>query len=446
MRYNTSIFIFRRDLRLHDNTGLIESLRLSKKVIPIFIFTPTQILNNEYKSNKSINFMIESLKDLEEEITTGKIYFFYGDNIDVLKSITKKIKIDAIFVNRDYTPFSIKRDKEISRVFSDIDFNSYNDLLLTEPEDILSNQGTPYTKFSFFYNKASKSKIKSITLNKYKNYYDETKKIGAFDTNLETISELLKHKKNKYFLGGRAEGIKKLKTIKNLSSYNEHKNIPSLNHTSKLSPYIKYGNISIREILFEALKYLKPDTQFIKELFWRDFFTHLSFHFPQIFAPDKKNIIWNKNKTFFDKWCTGETGFPIVDAGIRELNTTGYINNRIRMIVSSFLVKDLHINWRCGEKYFAQKLIDYDPSVNNGNWQWVASTGYDSVPYFRIFNPWTQQMRFDKDCKYIKTWIPEIKNIKPELIHKPQNLYTPQIVNHKEEREICIELYKPSKK
>ena len=435
------LFIFRRDLRTHDNSGLIAANQECEEVLPCFIFNPEQIINNPYKGLPSFQFLLESLRDLENQLKelNTNLLVQKGNTIPVLKTIIKKHNIQAIYVNRDYTPFSQKRDTSIKGLCEqlNITFNQYNDALLTEPEFIQKSDGTPYTVFTPFYNKAKLSSIplpRKLSSNTFMNNTSNNNNI---------ISDLLSKMNAIQFPGGRSKALELLKEVATLQEYNNTKDTPSIkNGTSSLSAHIKFGTISIREIHEKITQKLGKDHPLIRQLYWRDFFHHIAFHYPHVFGNAFKkrytHIPWSKDKKLFQFWCEGKTGFPIVDAGMRELNETGLMHNRVRMIVASFLTKDLHIDWRWGEKYFAQKLIDYDPCVNNGNWQWAASTGCDAQPYFRVFSPWRQIERFDPECTYIKKWVPELVRYTPKEILSLEkgNLlegYTTPIVDHKEE-------------
>ncbi|MGA9530868.1 MAG: deoxyribodipyrimidine photo-lyase, partial [Candidatus Babeliales bacterium] len=252
--------------------------------------------------------------------------------------------------------------------------------------------------------------------------------------------------------GGSSECKKRINLIRHLKHYHKTRNYPAM-PTSYLSPHLKFGTLSVRYAAAIITKELSPHHDLIRQLYWRDFYTYIAYHSPFVFGSsykDKYNqLTWSKSKLRFKKWQQGLTGFPIVDAGMRQLNTTGFMHNRVRMITASFLIKDLHINWQWGERYFAQKLVDYDPSVNNGNWQWVASTGCDAAPYFRIFNPWLQQKKYDPQCIYIKQWIPELKDIPSQIIHTWYKKYSPKMknypypmVNHEKESKAAIALYR----
>lgn len=455
--YDLALHIFRRDLRLQDNTAFIAALKSSKQVLPCFIFDKRQIdATNDYRSDNCIQFMANSLQELAQELTdkNGKLYFFYGIAEDIVARLLEELAINAVFINRDYTPFSIKRDQQIEKICKQhkIDFHCYADALLHEPEQIEKSDHTPYTVYTHFFNRAKEYQVVPKQKNSFQNYYQH--EIAFADQ--KTLNKLLQNRNTNLFLqGGRNEAITLLKNIQNLDNYQQIRDFPALNGTSKLSAHHKFGTLSVREVYHEIAKHFGTNHTLIKELHWRDFFTHIAFHFPRVFGhsfhEQYDKIAWSKNENHFRAWCEGRTGFPIVDAGMRELNTTGYMHNRVRMIVASFLTKDLHIDWRWGEKYFAQKLIDYDPAVNNGNWQWAASTGCDAQPYFRIFNPWLQQQKFDTDCLYIKRWIPELATLSPKIIHtlanNPAKLmtnYPDPIIDHAQESHKSKLIYKIS--
>lgn len=421
--YQLALHIFRRDLRLPDNTALIEALENANEVIPCFIFDPRQIENNIYKSNACMHFMVNSLNDLDEALKKygSRLYMFYGEAETVIDTLLQHHPIDAVYINRDYTPFSITRDQKIKSVCDKhkIIFHSYADALLHEPEQVLKKDKTPYTVFTAEFRQASVLPVSIPIKNVGKNYYRgelKTENRQPF-TSLATIQM-----PDLFVKGGRREGLQLLKQISRLTNYADTRNLPALNGTTGLSAHNKFGTLSIREVYAYVVATFGTHHSLINELYWRDFFTHIGFHFPKVFSEPfhqkYSSIQWQNNPQHFQAWCEGKTGFPIVDAGMRQLNATGYMHNRVRMIVASFLTKDLHIDWRLGEKYFAQQLVDYDPAVNNGNWQWAASTGCDAQPYFRIFNPWLQQEKYDADCIYIKRWIPELADLPVKTIHK----------------------------
>ena len=455
--FKKSLFIFRRDLRLDDNIGLIRSLQESKKVIPAFIFDPNQITSkNKFKSNNALQFMLDSLQDLEGQLQkiNAKLYVFYGKPEQIVNSLIVKEKIDAVFVNEDYTPYSKTRDAKIKKICdkSGVNFKCHQDTLLNPPDKVLKKDAMPYTIFTPFFKKSIQfiiqKPIKLSATNFYINKIKQSMKLTPITKKLMLSSNKVTTKNKDSFSGGRNNALKILQNIKNFKNYKIEHDIPGLSATTKLSAHNKFGTVSIREVYYEIAENLGKNHPIIRQLYWRDFFTHIASHFPHIFGHEfnqkYKNIKWDYDTKKFQSWCNGKTGFPIVDAGMRELNTTGFMQNRVRMITASFLVKDLHIDWRLGEKYFATKLVDYDPSVNNGNWQWVASTGCDAQPYFRIFNPWIQQKKFDPECIYIKKWISDLKKTEPKNIHKlfkPNKFvknYPKPIVDHGIESKVAI--------
>jgi deoxyribodipyrimidine photo-lyase len=440
---------------LEDNTALIYALQNSKKVSLAFFFDKRLLnLGNKY----SLQFMFETLEELEHRIIklNGTLNYFYSLPEEDILDISTKNQIDAVVFNRDYTPFSIKRDNKINETLKKVEVfhEKFADILLNEPEIILTAKNTPYKVFTPYYNTA-----KQILVNSPKKIDSSKIKIPSDSLDHPSIvsldeirgSKLPKLSQSQNVNGGRSNGEKILKSIGKYSDYMTNRDYPSLNYTTNLSAFNKFGVLSIREIFYMLDKSQSDNTSLIRQLYWRDFFVYLAFYFPHVFsgAYNKKynNLKWENNPSFFKAWCDGMTGFPIVDAGMRQLNLTGYMHNRVRMIVASFLTKDLHIDWKKGERYFAKKLIDYDPSVNNGSWQWAASTGADAQPYFRIFNPWRQQQRFDKNCEYIKEWIPEIRDLTAKEIHSletqtfEEKNYPKPIVDHKIRSKKAIEMY-----
>lgn len=422
-KYNLSLFIFRRDLRLSDNTALNAALNCSKAVIPCFIFDTQQVSNeNEYKSNNALQFMLESLDDLDKQLAEkkGKLYYFHGCPTKIIKSLIKKLSLNAVFINKDYTPFSIARDEAIEQLCKEnkVTFNAYDDALLNAPGMVLKNDGSSYSVFTPFYKKSIT--IPVAPANKLKNGEWFCKSIEKAENRSFFKKILSTYNDNIALHGGTNEALKIITHLNRLTLYKKEHDYPSIT-TSLLSAHLKFGTLSVRYLYKSIKDHLGAYHPLLRQLYWRDFFTHIVFYHPTVFGnayhTKYNQLKWNTNKKQFDQWCQGRTGFPMVDAGMRELNTTGFMHNRVRMIVASFLVKDLHINWLWGEKYFAQKLVDYDPAVNNGNWQWCASTGCDAQPYFRIFNPWLQQKKYDADCIYIKKWIPELRNYDNKIIH-----------------------------
>ncbi|MEJ5361615.1 MAG: deoxyribodipyrimidine photo-lyase [Spirochaetota bacterium] len=452
-RYQNSVHIFRRDLRLEDNTALIKALELSHQVVPCFILDERQINNNPYKSDNAVQFMIKSLGELNNELRSrgSRLYCFKGIAEQVIENLIKEVPIQAVFFNRDYTPFSKMRDENIRTVCKkyNIDCHVYADTLLNEPEAVVKQNGTPYSVYTHYLQKAKTFAVDLPVKHEKTNYYKEP---IANAYHFDILQAIVSYDNPNIIVhGGRKEALALLQALHKLQDYQNTRNYPAIQGTSLLSAHIKFGTVSIRDVYHEAKGQLWNSTTFVNELYWRDFFTTIAFYFPYVFGQPfyekYASLPWSDDEKSFERWKNGITGFPIVDAGMRQLNTTGWMHNRVRMIAASFLVKDLHIDWRRGEQYFAQTLIDYDPSVNNGNWQWAASTGCDAVPYFRIFNPWLQQKKYDTNCEYIKQWIPELRDLHPKVIHnwalaENTNKYPKPVVDHGKESAITRLLYK----
>jgi deoxyribodipyrimidine photo-lyase len=443
-RIKKALFIFRRDYRIHDNTSLYHAFKDCDEVLPIFIFTPEQIIEtkNKYKSDKSVQFMIESLGDLEHDIkkTGGKLFIYYGEAETIIKQVIKQNDIHSLYINADYTPYSKQRDYALQELCDkmNIEFKCYHDVCLFPPGSILTGSGEIYQKFTPFYNKCiehtnsikklRKPKINSswITTNSYMNH------IISLQDAYKKYTNPVEHNAVQ---GGREYGLKIVQSITDFKDYGKTRNDLET-PTTRLSAYLKYGCISVREVYYKLLDLFSIQHDLIRQLIWRDFYIHLLDANPQVLQgkslkPKYDKIKWGNNKEWFKAWCEGKTGFPIVDAGMRQLNETGYMHNRARLITASFLVKLLQVDWRWGEKYFAQHLVDYDPAANNGNWQWVAGSGADSQPYFRIFNPWSQAEKHDPNCVYIKRWIPELREVDVKDILNWETTHTNYICNNK---------------
>ena len=425
-----SIFWFRRDLRIDDNPGLYEALANSKNVIPIFIFD-TNIIDNLPSDDNRIKFIWHSLSLLNERLKEvgSTLNIFKGNPLEVFKKIILKYRLISVYVNRDYEKYSIKRDKEINTFLNEnkIAFNASKDHVFFEPNEILKSDGTPYTVFTpyskkwfekFYSEKLPQYQIKNLVDNFFKTNYKPIMSLSEIGFSNDEI------KFEKFNLGD--------ELIKN---YNSKRDFPYLNSTSKIGPYLRFGLISVREVGKKTIE-KKFDQSFLRQLIWRDFYIQIFFHFPdsenENFKPAYDKIIWLNEEEKFEKWCAGETGYPIVDAGMKELNKTGFMHNRVRMIAASFLCKHLLIHWKKGESYFAKKLLDYEMASNVGNWQWVAGTGVDAAPYFRLFNPEIQMKKFDPQKVYIKKWLPK---------YDPENYLEP-IIDHNYARERCLNAYK----
>jgi deoxyribodipyrimidine photo-lyase len=447
--YTTSVFIFRRDLRIQDNRGLIKALKTSKQVIPCFIVNPQQVgPDNHYRSMHALQFMAECLAELDAQLRSkgSHLYLFYGHPEQILTSLVAQVTIDAVFVNKDYTPYSRQRDATIEELCNknDIAFISEHDVLLNEPESVLTGEGKPYQIFTPFYKASRKREIPLPEQTPDSHYYRSALKKEI--TLEKAYSILVPQPLSLYVGGGRSLGLSLLKKAQGLTAYETTRNTLSLD-TSLLSGHNKFGTVSIREV-YHALSNHPP---ILTQLYWRDFFYHVASHTPRVFGHAFREkfdqLPWSNNVELFKRWCEGTTGVPVVDAGMRQLRETGFMHNRARLITASFLIKDLHIDWQWGEQYFAQRLLDYDPCVNNGNWQWVASTGCDHQPYFRIFNPWLQQKRFDPECIYIKRWVPELRHIDPHTIETwykqgKSSSYPRPLVDHAQEAALTKTIYK----
>mgnify|MGYP001204145662 FL=1 len=452
-----SIFIFRRDYRLIDNTSLIECCKISENVNLLFIFTPEQITNkNEYKSNNAAQILVESLFELKEEIekNNGKFNICYGDNIKVLEDIIKNNKIDAIYLNKDYTPYSKKRDMDIEKLCNskNISYNAYDDLLLYPIDKIKSKTGNPYSKFSFYYKEAIKLKIEKPQ--KVKKYNFNSKYLDTkYKINKTKMESFYDKNDNLYIEAGRSNALKILNGIQKLKDYNKDRDLPKVGN-SYLSSHIRFGNVSIRECYWKFVDKLGKKNQIIDQLYWNCFYTELGNNFPDMYkkrylVPKFKDIKWDKSTKLFNAWKEGKTGFPLSDAGMREMNTTGFMHNRVRMTSATLLSRVLLLDWRMGEKYFSQTLVDHLRSNNEGNWFWVVGTANHSQVYFRIMSEWSQIKRFDPDCEYVKKWIPELEEVPAKDIlkwnekHESYDIdYPAPIVDDKVNKKESIERYK----
>lgn len=453
------LFIFRRDLRLQDNTGLIKACKECEKVYTVFVFTPEQVTEkNKFKSDVAIGFMIGALNMLKREITKkgGKLVTLYGDNNTVIEKCIKEWDIDVVYWNRDYTPYAKKRDKSLEKMCIKMKTTvvQEEDYYLHTPGSILTGSGTSYLKYTPYMNKAMSKGFD--TPNGYtfstKVLSRSSKKVGTYEITLkEALAVFVELEQELVETYEREKAMKILQRASKFSDYEKTRN-DLADQTTRLSAPIKFGVVSIREVA----RAFKNNRALLRQLVWRDFYAQILNAEPQVLGSALKEqynkIKWLGSHSDFVKWCKGMTGFPIVDAGMRELNNTGYMHNRARLIVASFLIKTLLVDWQKGEKYFATKLVDYDPSSNNGNWQWVASTGADSQPYFRIFNPWSQSEEHDPDAEYIKKWVPELEDVPVKCIHTwnicsdneefKEIDYPKPIVDYKEQREKALKMYK----
>ncbi len=421
----TTYFWFRRDLRLEDNIGLTKALESSDNVQCIFIFDENIILELPDDDHR-ITFIYDELSKLNEQLKSfdSSLRIEVGKPVEVWKKIITEEKIQAIYTNKDYEPYARKRDGAIRDLAEEnnVEFHRFKDQVIFEENEVVKDDGDPYTVYTPFKNKWLKAfnpeefkpfSIDSLTRNFAKSNFDfpSLKTVGFERSSIEV----------------------KPYTLKDLENYKDVRDLPFEDATSYLSPHLRFGTIGIRSLVHSV----KDRSEvFLSELIWREFFMQILYHFPKVvdhsFRAKYDRIQWRNNEAEFEKWCNGETGYPMVDAGMRQLNETGYMHNRVRMVVASFLCKHLLIDWRWGEAYFAQKLFDYDLSANNGNWQWAAGTGCDAAPYFRVFNPESQLKKFDPKLKYVRKWVNDFDEL----------TYPEPMVEHKMARERALDTYK----
>ncbi|OCA79405.1 deoxyribodipyrimidine photolyase [Chryseobacterium contaminans] len=418
-----NIFWFRRDLRLEDNTALHHALHSGLKVIPVFIFD-TEILDRlQNKKDRRVDYIHRALQQIHHDLKehNSGLYVYYGTVTEVFKKIIQDFNVDRVFCNRDYEPQAIQRDRQVADLLLEhhIQMKGFKDQVIFEKNNILKNDLTPYTVFTPY----------------SKKWKENLKDIETVDTNWDSFGH---YKGSSEIISLKEIGFEKTDfkftepklDKKIIDSYGKYRDFPAMDHTTHLGIALRFGTISIRECVQYAVKHSEV---WLNELIWREFFMQILYHFPSVvhhcFKKKYENIAWRNNEKEFKAWCEGRTGYPIVDAGMRQLNETGFMHNRIRMITASFLTKHLLIDWRWGEAYFAEKLLDYDLAANNGNWQWAAGCGCDAAPYFRIFNPYEQAKKFDKDCQYIRKWLPEDHSEEP-------------VVEHTKARERALKAYK----
>lgn len=424
-----NLFWFRRDLRTKDNAGLYHILKSKKNVIPLFIFDQSILEKLEDKNDLRVEFIHRQISQIQREFRAlGKdILIRFGYPEEIFRVLMNEYEIGSVYCNHDYEPEAIARDERIQNILASkkIEFCTFKDQVIFEKHEVIKDDGLPYTVFTP-YMKKWKSKLNAFYIKSYpsENYLSSLKSITLND--VPKIEEIGFHPSNHTFPEIKFTG----NLIKN---YSATRDFPSVSGTSRISVHLRFGTVSVRELVRNAMTLSE---QWLNEIIWREFYMMILFHFPKVvkhaFKKDYDKIKWSNNEEHFQKWCEGKTGYPIVDAGMRELNQTGFMHNRVRMITASFLTKHLLIDWRWGEAYFAKKLLDFELSSNNGGWQWSASSGCDAAPYFRIFNPYEQTKRFDPELKYIKKWIPEYDELN----------YLKPIVDHKWARERVLNAYK----
>ena len=452
---------FRRDLRLTDNTALLHALSESEIVSCIFIYDE-HILKSLPSNDRRLSFIWESLEDMNNRLIekqSGLIRMFYGKPEELIPRIISASKIDALYINHDYEHAAIERDNRIRLLCEQIGvrFSTFKDQVIFEKSEIVKSDNSPYKVFTAYKNLwlAELDELPPDSFRHPPLAWDKFQTLPKKGS-IQKIGEIGFNSVVNTIKGGetaaRAHWRSFYKDL--LDDYIYNRDLPGKDNTSYLSPYLRFGNISVRELVVHLKALRSKSAQiFLSELIWREFFMMILFHFPHVtqkaFNAQYDTIQWQNREDWFTAWCEGRTGFPIVDAGMRQLNETGFMHNRVRMITASFLVKHLHIDWRWGEKYFAEKLLDFELSSNNGNWQWAAGTGVDASPYFRIFNPVTQSKKFDPEGLYIKRWIPELNNCSSKEIHEPSkhcpssfsSKYPRPIIDLNVERKVCLQLY-----
>lgn len=420
---------FRRDLRLHDQAALYHALKSGLPVIPVFVFDATILEQLEDRNDKRVDFIQQALSVMQEQLVAigSSLEVYHGTPLEMFQQLCSKYSIEKVFTNHDYEPYAKERDDSMQLYLSKqgISFHTFKDQVVFEKDEVLKDDGKSYTVFTPY-----SKKWKAVLNVFYLKSYPTEKYFGHFFKQSPVAIPTLQQ------IGFRKTDLQFEKpSIKDemIRKYKEQRDIPSANGTTRLSVHLRFGTISIREL---ARHTAQMSETFLNELIWRDFYHMILWHFPQVgagksFRAEYDFIQWRNNEEEFQKWCDGQTGYPIVDAGMRELNATGFMHNRVRMIVASFLTKHLLIDWRWGEAYFAKKLLDFDLAANNGGWQWAAGSGCDAAPYFRVFNPYLQTKKFDPDLKYIRKWVPGFEDFS----------YPKPIVEHEFARKRCLQTY-----
>jgi len=431
MKPKVTIAWFRRDLRLHDNAALYHALKSNHPVVPVFIFD-TNILNQlEDKNDRRVEFIHSALTEMQQQLQAlgSSLEIYHTTPLEAFEQLLHKFEIAQVFTNHDYEQYAIDRDKAVGALLKDHQaaLLTYKDQVIFEKDEVIKDDGKPYTVFTP-YSKRWKATLTNFYLQSYpakkyySNFYQHPQQLSGVPS-LQSIGFIA--------TGEPFPSREPARSV--LLQYKEQRDYPAIEGTSHLGIHLRFGTISIRELATQANRL---NETYLNELIWRDFYHMILWHFPQVrkgnaFRKEYDLISWRNNVAEFDKWCEGQTGYPIVDAGMRELNSTGFMHNRVRMIVASFLTKHLLIDWRWGEAYFAKKLLDFDYAANNGGWQWAAGSGCDAAPYFRVFNPTLQTEKFDKDLQYIRKWVPEFDSFN----------YTPPIVQHEVARKRALEVY-----
>ena len=429
MASTVNIFWFRRDIRLNDNAGLYHALKSDLPVIPVFIFDKNILEKLEDKADRRVEFIHAALEEIQINLMAleSSLEVYYGKPIEVYNNLLSKYKIQKVFTNHDYEPYAVERDLSVAELLKEnkASLLTFKDQVLLEKTEVMKDDGSPYTVFTPYCRK-----WKSVLTNFHLKPYPNNKYFNNF---FKQSPHKIPSLTSMGFIAVDQPFPSKALNEELINKYIEQRNFPALNGTSRVGVHLRFGTISIREL---AARSKTLSETYLNELIWRDFYHMILWHFPKVghgksFKAEYDFINWRKDEGEYERWCNGQTGYPIVDAGMRELNATGFMHNRVRMIVASFLSKHLLLDWRLGEAYFAKKLLDFDLAANNGGWQWAAGSGCDAAPYFRIFNPRLQTEKFDKELKYIRKWIPELDSFD----------YPAPIVDHDFARKRCLEVY-----
>ncbi|RFZ85926.1 deoxyribodipyrimidine photo-lyase [Mucilaginibacter terrenus] len=425
-----TIFWFRRDLRLEDNAGLYRALKSGNPVLPLFIFDKEILDDLEDKDDARVTFIYKAIESLKEKLNQSKsdLYVAYGTPLNIFRQLIKEYTIGAVYTNQDYEPYAAHRDKAISDLLAEYkaELKTFKDQVIFDRNEVLKDDGKPYTVFTPYKNK---------WLQKLTPFYLKPYPVKKYLKNLHQFkAPTLPSLKDMGFVESSAS-FPDQSYEKHIAEYAKTRDFPAIKGTTHIGLHLRFGTISIRQCAADA--HNAREKTWLSELIWREFYMMVLYHFPQTmdhaFRPEYDNIAWINNEEQFKAWCDGKTGFPLVDAGMREMNATGYMHNRVRMVVASFLSKDLLIDWRWGERYFARKLLDYEMASNVGGWQWAAGSGTDAAPYFRIFNPESQLKKFDPKLEYVKKWVPEYADF---------SKYPAPIVDHAFARDRCLKAFK----
>jgi len=463
---------FRRDLRLHDNRALAEAARACDEVYLVFCFDKEILDKLQDKEDRRVDFIHQSVTEMQKSLSRNKAELIvkYGVAREKIPELARELKVKSVFANHDYEPKALQRDAAVAKALQkdDIAFCSFKDHVVFEKDEVLTGSGGPYKVYTPY----SRAWRKRLTADDYEDLTVDIKadQFPALSKGIKSDDWSLKamgfKETDLQWPGGTSQGRKMLdEFLERIDEYKDKRDLPAVKGTSRLSVHLRFGTLSIRECVRAAIDNKSEGAQgWVNELIWREFYNMILHHFPHTeedaFNDNFNDLPWRESEDDLQAWCEGRTGYPIVDAGMHELNTTGYMHNRVRMIVASFLTKDLRIHWKHGERYFARKLLDFDLSQNLGGWQWAASTGTDAQPYFRIFNPVRQSERFDPDGEYIRHFVPELKDVKGKAIHAPWEKpslfkeqtgdkigaeYPEPIVDHSEARDAALKMFKGAK-